>query len=124
VTSGKFFRAERVGSAMATEPDVEDVQAEVDRIIEDNDLVLFIKGTPDRPQCGFSQRAVGVLGRHREEFTTVNVLDGDLAAYREALEAHSGWDTIPQAYSEGEFVGGSDILVELHENGDLAEQLP
>lgn len=101
-----------------------DLQAEVDRAIDDHDLIVFMKGTPERPRCGFSQRAVGVLSQYREEFATVDVLGPELEAYRTALESHSGWETIPQIYADGEFIGGSDILVELHENGDLAEQLP
>jgi monothiol glutaredoxin len=119
---------------MASDPDTSgdhegrsserDVQARVDEAIAENDLVLFMKGTPDRPQCGFSQRAVGILRRYRTDVTTVDVLGEDLDAYREALAAHSGWETIPQAYVDGEFVGGSDILVELHEADDLASRLP
>jgi monothiol glutaredoxin len=102
----------------------QEIQAEVVDLINTEDLVLFMKGTPGRPQCGFSQRAIGVLQRYQSDFATVDVLGEDLPAYREALEAHSGWETIPQIYAEGEFIGGSDILVELHENGDLAERLP
>lgn len=102
----------------------EDVQQIVDSAIAENELVLFMKGTPDRPQCGFSQRAVGVLRRHQADFETVNVLGPNLDGFRSALETHSGWETIPQAYAEGEFIGGSDILVELHENGDLDDRLP
>jgi monothiol glutaredoxin len=101
-----------------------DPQTVVRETIAENDLVLFMKGTPDRPQCGFSQRAVGVLRRHDADPVTVDVLGPDLDAYREALADHSGWETIPQAFVEGEFVGGSDILVELHENDDLTETLP
>ena len=106
----------------SVETDQESVQAAVDDYIESNDRVLFIKGTPQRPQCGFSQRAVGMLARYDVEFEAVDVLDA-LADYREALEAHSGWETIPQLYVDGEFVGGSDIVVELDERGDLEETL-
>lgn len=105
-------------------PDSTDIQEEVSDLIRSEDLVLFMKGTPGRPQCGFSQRAVGVLQRYRSDFTTVDVLGDDLPAYRAALEEHSGWETIPQVYAEGEFIGGSDIVVELHENGDLRSRLP
>jgi len=111
---------------MAHEPsqeaDAESVEEQVGRLIAENDRVLFIKGTPQRPQCGFSQRAVGTLARHDAEFEAVNVLDA-LGAYREALESHSGWETIPQLYVDGEFVGGSDIIVELEERGELADSL-
>jgi monothiol glutaredoxin len=111
---------------MTTDPPVEadqdSVQAAVDNYIESTDRVLFIKGTPQRPQCGFSQRAVGMLARYDADFEAVDVLDA-LPQYRAALEAHSGWETIPQLYVDGEFVGGSDIIVELAERGDLEATL-
>jgi monothiol glutaredoxin len=100
----------------------ESVADRVERAIAENDVVLFMKGTPQRPQCGFSQRAVGLIRDHREEFATVDVLES-LPAYRAALEDHSGWETIPQTYVDGEFVGGSDILQEHEDNGDLADVL-
>lgn len=100
----------------------EPVRERVDEAIDSGSVVLFMKGTPERPQCGFSQRAVGLIAKYRDEFRTVNVL-GDLPAYREALEEHSGWETIPQTYVEGEFVGGSDILAELDESGELRTTL-
>jgi len=103
-------------------PDTSDIQSDVDAAIADHEVVCFIKGTPERPQCGFSQRAVGLIGERRGEFATVNVLD-ELPAYRAALEEHSGWETIPQVYVDGEFVGGSDVLQELAEQGELAETL-
>lgn len=102
--------------------DAEEVPARVDRLLESNDRVLFIKGTPDRPQCGFSQRAVGTLSGYDVAFETVNVLPA-LEAYRQALESRSGWKTIPQLYVDGEFVGGSDILVELAEREELGDEL-
>ncbi|WP_181686036.1 glutaredoxin family protein [Halorhabdus salina] len=101
-----------------TTQNVEDARERVERAIADNEVVLFMKGTPQRPQCGFSQRAIGLLREHRDEFTTIDVLEA-LPAYRDALEDHSGWETIPQTYVEGEFVGGSDILQEHEANGDL-----
>jgi monothiol glutaredoxin len=100
----------------------EEVRERVDEPIEDEDVVLFMKGTEMMPQCGFSRKALGLIKQHREDVETVNVLDA-LDAYREALEAHSGWETIPQTYVDGEFVGGSDVLAELDERGELAETL-
>ncbi|RBI61786.1 glutaredoxin family protein [Halomicrococcus sp. NG-SE-24] len=101
----------------------EEVRERVDTLLEDEDVVLFMKGTRMMPQCGYSRRAVELLGKHREEeFETVDVLD-NLEAYREALERHSGWETIPQTFVNGEFVGGSDVLAEMDERGDLAETL-
>jgi monothiol glutaredoxin len=101
---------------------IEGVRQRVDQAIETSDVVLFMKGTPERPRCGFSQRAAGLIAQHRDEFRVVNVLE-DLPAHRAALEAHSGWETIPQTYVDGEFVGGSDILAELDERGELRETL-
>jgi monothiol glutaredoxin len=100
----------------------EEVDEIVDTAIEDNDVVLFIKGTKHMPQCGYSDRALGLVGQHREEFEVVDVLDS-LEEFRTALEQHSGWETIPQTFVDGEFVGGSDVLAELDERGELAEKL-
>lgn len=98
------------------------IKERVDRAIDTNDVVLFMKGTPRRPRCGFSQRAVGLIRAHRTDFETVDVLSA-LPAYRTALESRSGWRTIPQVYVDGEFVGGSDILQELYDREELDERL-
>ena len=90
--------------------------------IADNEVVLFMKGTARMPQCGYSKRAIGLIGQYRDDVATVDTLK-NLDAYREALEAESGWETIPQTFVDGEFVGGSDILAELEERGELAETL-
>ena len=100
----------------------EDVDERVDTAIENNEVVLFIKGTRHMPQCGYSDRALTLVGRHREEFEVVDVLES-LEEYRNALERHSGWETIPQTFVDGEFVGGSDILLELEEQDDLGNRL-
>jgi len=100
----------------------EDVDEQVAEAISENDVVLFMKGTPMMPQCGYSDRALTLIGQYREEFETVDVLES-LDEYRAALDDHSGWETIPQTFVDGEFVGGSDVLVELEERGDLAETL-
>ncbi|MCO8244369.1 MULTISPECIES: glutaredoxin family protein [unclassified Haladaptatus] len=101
----------------------EEVEERVDSAIEENEVVLFMKGTRLMPQCGFSMRAVELLDEHRgEEFETVNVLD-NLDAYREALSEYSGWETIPQTYVDGEFIGGSDILAEMEERDELESTL-
>ncbi|GAB6878595.1 hypothetical protein JCM17823_08690 [Halorubrum gandharaense] len=104
------------------ESDTDDVQARVDEAIADNDVVLFMKGNQLMPQCGYSKKALELISRHVEEFETVDVLPA-LAEYRAALEEHSGWETIPQTYADGEFVGGSDVLEELEERGELAAEL-
>jgi monothiol glutaredoxin len=100
----------------------EEVDERVATAIEDNELVLFMKGTPMMPQCGYSDRALKLIGQHREDVATVDVLQS-LDEYRTALEEHSGWETIPQTFVGGEFVGGSDVLAQLHEDGDLAATL-
>lgn len=94
----------------------------VQEVIAANDVVLFMKGNRLMPQCGYSKRALGLISKYREEFETVDVLPS-LPEYRAALEAESGWETTPQTYVDGEFVGGSDILAELDERGELAETL-
>ncbi|MFC7226421.1 glutaredoxin [Salinirubellus salinus] len=100
----------------------EEVDDIVDEAIESNDVVLFMKGTPMMPQCGYSDRALRLLQEYREEFETVDVLQS-LDEFRVALERHSGWTTTPQTFVNGEFVGGSDILMELHERDELATTL-
>jgi monothiol glutaredoxin len=107
-----------------SEPELtsEEAQERVDETIADNDVVLFMKGTELMPQCGYSRKALGLIDHHRDDVVTVNVLDA-LDAYRDALSEHSGRETIPQTFVDGEFVGGSDILEQLHEQGDLAETL-
>jgi len=105
-----------------SELSADEVTERVDEAIAENDVVLFMKGNRLMPQCGYSKRAVGLIGQYVEEFETVDVLPA-LPEYREALESHSGWETIPQTFVDGEFVGGSDILAELDERGDLAATL-
>ncbi|WP_225917805.1 glutaredoxin family protein [Halobaculum rubrum] len=102
-----------------------DAEAAHDRTadaIADNEVVLFMKGTARMPQCGYSKRAIGLISQYRDDVATVDTLE-NLDAFREALEAESGWETIPQTFVDGEFVGGSDILAELEERGELAETL-
>jgi monothiol glutaredoxin len=100
----------------------EEVTERVDAAIENNEVVLFMKGTRHMPQCGYSDRALGLIGQYRDEFETVDVLES-LDEYRTALEQHSGWETIPQTFVDGEFIGGSDILAELEERGELEAKL-
>ncbi|UPV73391.1 glutaredoxin [Halorussus limi] len=100
----------------------EEVRDRVDSAIEDNDVVLFMKGNELMPQCGYSQKALELVQQHRDDYETVDVLDA-LAEFRTALEDHSGWETIPQTFVNGEFVGGSDVLAELEERGELADEL-
>lgn len=87
----------------------------------DNDVVLFMKGTPTFPQCGFSAVSVEILRRLNVDFKGINVLeDQDI---REGVKAYSDWPTIPQLYVKGEFVGGCDIMREMYESGELKSLL-
>jgi monothiol glutaredoxin len=105
-----------------SELDAESVQTQVDEAIESNDVVLFMKGNQLMPQCGYSSKALELISKHRSEFETVDVLPA-LDEYRAALNEQSGWETIPQTYVDGEFIGGSDILSELDERGELEAEL-
>ncbi|CCQ36928.1 glutaredoxin [Natronomonas moolapensis 8.8.11] len=104
------------------EPD--EVRERVDELLEDNELVLFMKGNKLMPQCGYSQKALDVLTKYHDadDIVAEDVLPA-LDAYRAALEEQSGWETIPQTFVDGEFIGGSDILEELHQRGELADEL-
>ena len=84
-----------------------------------NDVVLFMKGTKDMPQCGFSSRVAGVLNYMGVNFADVNVLADE--GIRQGIKDYSDWPTIPQLYVKGEFVGGSDIMMEMYEAGELGE---
>ena len=106
----------------APELEPDEVRSRVDEAIADNEVVLFTKGDELMPQCGYSERAIGLVRKYREDVEVVDALQ-NLEAFREVLESHSGWETIPQAFVDGEFVGGSDILAELAERGELAETL-
>ncbi|WP_435345240.1 glutaredoxin family protein [Haloarchaeobius sp. HRN-SO-5] len=100
----------------------EDVDERVRTAIEENEVVLFMKGTEMMPQCGYSDRALGLISQYRDDYETVDVLQS-LDEYRDALSEFSGWETIPQTFVDGEFVGGSDVLAELDERGELADTL-
>ena len=100
----------------------EEVDERVRTAIEENEVVLFMKGTEMMPQCGYSDRALGLIGQQCMEFATVDTLES-LEEFRAALSEHSGWETIPQTYVDGEFVGGSDVLAELDERGELESTL-
>ncbi len=89
----------------------------IEEIVKANEVVLFMKGNPMFPQCGFSARATGILQQCGVKFAHVNVLaDPEV---REAVKAYSSWPTIPQLFVKGEFVGGSDIMMEMYESGEL-----
>jgi monothiol glutaredoxin len=89
--------------------------------IADNDIILFMKGTPDRPACGFSARTVAMLQALETPFTAVDILPDP--RIRQELSALSNWPTIPQLFHDGELVGGCDIVTEMYESGELASVL-
>jgi len=91
--------------------------ARLTEIVNGSDVVLFMKGTPLFPQCGFSSRAIAILERLGVEYSTVDVLQD--SEVRQGIKAFSDWPTIPQLYVKGEFVGGSDIMMEMYEAGEL-----
>jgi len=90
--------------------------------VTENPVVLFMKGTAQAPQCGFSHRAVALLKENgAKSLITVNVLEDD--EVRQGIKTYANWPTIPQLYINGEFIGGSDIIAELHESGELKRLL-
>jgi monothiol glutaredoxin len=97
------------------------IQEQIKDLVEANDVVLFMKGSPDFPQCGFSGRATQILKALDTKFASVDVLQN--SDVREGIKQYSNWPTIPQLYVNGEFVGGSDILMEMYENGELEKTL-
>jgi monothiol glutaredoxin len=94
-----------------------DANQRISDIVNGNDVVLFMKGTPLFPQCGFSNRAVSILDHCGVQYASVDVLQ-DMEV-RQGIKAFSDWPTIPQLYVKGEFVGGSDIMMEMYEAGEL-----
>ena len=102
-----------------TDTQTSTTQARIAEIVTGSDVVLFMKGTPLFPQCGFSSKAVAILEHLNVEFASVDVLQ-DMEV-RSGIKAYSEWPTIPQLYVKGEFVGGSDIMMEMFEEGELQQ---
>jgi len=98
-----------------------DVNSRIASIVGENDVVLFMKGTPLFPQCGFSSRAVAILEHCGVDFESVDVLQD--MEIRQGIKAYSDWPTIPQLYVKGEFLGGSDIMMEMYEAGESQQTL-
>ena len=98
-----------------------DATSRIDELVKSNYVVLFMKGTALFPQCGFSSRAVAILDRLGAKYETVDVLQDP--EIRQGIKAYSEWPTIPQLYVKGEFVGGSDIMMEMFESGELQQLL-
>ena len=98
-----------------------EIKEKIENIIKQNDVCLFMKGTPDNPQCGFSMAVSNVLRHLNVNFKGVNVLEDE--SLRQGTKEFSDWPTIPQLYLKGEFIGGCDIVKELFENGELKKIL-
>ena len=97
------------------------VQDKIHNIVESNNVVLFMKGEPDMPRCGFSARVLGILNYIKVDCKTVNVLDDD--QIREGIKVYSDWMTIPQLYIKQEFIGGCEIVTEMTMSGELEQVL-
>jgi len=95
----------------------DNVQDRIAAVVTDNEVVLFMKGTPLFPQCGFSSRAIAILDHLEVAYSTVDVLQDQ--EIRQGIKEFSDWPTIPQLYVKGEFIGGSDIMMEMFEAGEL-----
>ena len=99
-----------------------DVQQRIDELVKSNRVVLFMKGSPQYPMCGFSGRSVQILAAcNVADLVTVNVLEDE--EVRQGIKDYANWPTIPQLYVKGEFVGGSDILMEMYQSGELQQVL-
>ena len=96
-----------------------DIHNQIAELVKNNDIVLFIKGTPDFPQCGFSGKVIHLLRQCDAKFTSVNVLDDP--DMRQGIKDYTQWPTVPQLYIKGEFVGGCDIISDLFDKGQLQE---
>lgn len=98
-----------------------DVQNRIEKILSENKIVLFMKGTPQAPQCGFSARATAILADLGADFHAVNVLEDQ--AIREGIKTYGNWPTIPQLYVNKQLIGGSDIMMEMYQTGELQQAL-
>ncbi|KAI5818364.1 monothiol glutaredoxin-5 [Pyronema omphalodes] len=133
-TSSLFLRTSRAALRAPTTPRIAvynqmrclstEVKRTIEAVLSTAPVVLFMKGTPDMPQCGFSKATVQILGLQGvdpEKFTAFNVLEDE--EVRQGIKEFSSWPTIPQLYINKEFIGGCDILVNMHSSGELAELL-
>ena len=100
---------------------MDDINKKIKTIIDSNSIVLFMKGTPEAPQCGFSMAISNILKDLKVKFEGINVLESD--KIRQGIKVYADWPTIPQLYIKGEFVGGCDIVKEMFEKGELKELL-
>ncbi len=101
-------------------PDV-DVNSRIEEQLKSHDILLYMKGTPDFPQCGFSGQTVAALNAIGKPFSFVNIFEDQ--EVREGLKTYSNWPTFPQLYVKGEFIGGCDIVIEMYQSGELKDLL-
>ncbi|OGX30494.1 MAG: monothiol glutaredoxin, Grx4 family [Omnitrophica WOR_2 bacterium RIFCSPHIGHO2_01_FULL_48_9] len=94
---------------------------QIEKDVKENKVMLYMKGTPDAPMCGFSAQVVNVLKTYNVPFKSFNVLEDE--SIRQAIKEYADWPTIPQLYVNGEFIGGCDIMMELHQSGELKKLL-
>lgn len=97
------------------------VKEEIDKLVKNNKVVVFMKGVPEQPRCGFSNAVVQILRMHGVNYESHDVLKDD--NLRQGIKEYSNWPTIPQVFINGEFVGGCDIMLQMHQSGDLVEEL-
>ena len=98
-----------------------ELRQQIENDIKNNKIVIFMKGTPEQPQCGFSMRTIEILKSYGASLKAHNVLANE--EIRQGIKEYTNWPTIPQVFINGEFVGGCDIVTEMHENGDLKKML-
>ena len=98
-----------------------EIKEKIKNLISENKVCLFMKGTPDNPQCGFSMAVVNVLKHLKVEFKGINVLEDEIL--RQGIKDYSDWPTIPQLFVKGKLIGGADITMELHQKGELLDIL-
>lgn len=95
-----------------------DIRERIEQDLKNHPVMLYMKGTKDTPMCGFSARAVEILKSHNVDFATFNILEDE--GMRQGLKDYADWPTFPMLFIKGEFVGGCDIMTEMHQSGDLA----
>lgn len=120
LASGSGTQGESEDSTLTPE-----LKERLDKLVQENDLVLFMKGNPDEPQCGFSARAAEVYKATGKPFQAINVFDQgtDPQVFIRALAEWADWPTLPQCWVAGELIGGSDIALEMYQSGELMEML-
>ncbi|XP_011567505.3 uncharacterized monothiol glutaredoxin ycf64-like [Plutella xylostella] len=97
------------------------VNEKIDKLVKNNKVVVFMKGVPDAPRCGFSNAVVQIMRMHAVPYESHDVLSDE--AIRQGIKDYSNWPTIPQVFINGEFVGGCDIMLQMHQSGELVEEL-